>query len=100
MDRLSSAWLCLVAAHIEFQTLWNKWKLVNDNDYGWMWASDYDWGWATFHYGRWVYDNFYGWLWMPGYEWSPAWVEWRSGGDYYGWAPLGPDFSFNSDYSF
>ena len=60
------------------------------DQYGWMWASDYDWGWAPFHYGRWLYDDFYGWVWIPGYEWSPAWVEWRTGGDYYGWAPLGP----------
>lgn len=59
------------------------------DEYGWMWASDYEWGWAPFHYGRWVADNYYGWMWVPGYEWSPAWVEWRTGGDYYGWAPLG-----------
>ncbi len=58
--------------------------------YGWTWASDYNWGWAPFHYGRWVYDNGYGWMWLPGYEWAPAWVSWRAGGDYYGWAPLGP----------
>lgn len=58
--------------------------------YGWYWVSDEPWGWATYHYGRWYYDDFYGWLWMPGYEWAPAWVEWRSGGPYVGWAPLGP----------
>src|SRR5689334_4321911 len=65
------------------------------NDYGWMWASEYDWGWAPFHYGRWYYDDFYGWVWVPGYEWSPAWVEWRTGGDYYGWAPLSPGVNIN-----
>ena len=27
---------------------------------------------------------------MPGYEWAPAWVSWRTGGDYVGWAPLPP----------
>ncbi len=64
-------------------------------DFGWMWMSDYDWGWATFHYGRWFYDSFYGWMWVPGYEWSPAWVMWRGGGDYYGWAPLEPGISFS-----
>jgi hypothetical protein len=58
--------------------------------YGWTWVSDYDWGWATFHYGRWAYESNFGWFWVPGYEWSPAWVSWRTGGDYYGWAPLGP----------
>ena len=70
------------------------------DDYGWMWASDYDWGWAPFHYGRWLYDDLYGWVWVPGYEWSPAWVEWRTGGDYYGWAPLGPGIDINLNFSF
>lgn len=59
-------------------------------EYGWYWVSDEPWGWAVFHYGRWYYDDFYGWIWIPGYDWAPAWVEWRYGGDYIGWAPLGP----------
>ncbi len=58
--------------------------------YGWTWVSDYNWGWAPFHYGRWMQDMTFGWVWIPGYEWGPAWVSWRGGGDYYGWAPLGP----------
>jgi hypothetical protein len=60
---------------------------------GWTWASNYNWGWAPFHYGRWFYENNYGWMWVPGNEWAPAWVSWRGGGDYYGWAPLGPRIS-------
>jgi hypothetical protein len=60
---------------------------------GWTWASNYNWGWAPFHYGRWFYENGYGWMWVPGNEWAPAWVSWRTGGDYYGWAPLGPRIS-------
>jgi hypothetical protein len=63
------------------------------DEYDWIWVSDYDWGWAPFHYGRWFYDPVYGWLWVPGYDWSPAWVAWRSGGDFYGWAPLSPGIS-------
>lgn len=59
-------------------------------DEGWYWVSDEPWGWATYHYGRWYYDDYYGWVWIPGYDWSPAWVEWRYGGDFVGWAPLGP----------
>ncbi len=59
-------------------------------DYGWYWVTDEPWGWAVFHYGRWYYDDFYGWVWIPGYDWAPAWVEWRYGGPYVGWAPLGP----------
>ena len=59
---------------------------------GWTWASNYSWGWAPFHYGRWFYENGYGWMWVPGNEWAPAWVSWRGGGDYYGWAPLVPMF--------
>lgn len=64
-------------------------------DYGNTWVSHYEWGWAPFHYGRWRYDNYYGWMWIPGTEWSPAWVAWRSGGGYYGWAPLGPGLHIN-----
>jgi hypothetical protein len=30
------------------------------------------------------------WVWVPGYEWGPAWVSWRTGGNYVGWAPLPP----------
>jgi hypothetical protein len=73
---------------------------VWNDSYEWMWVSDYSWGWAPFHYGRWFYDDYYGWLWVPGYDWSPAWVCWRSGGDYYGWAPLGPQFSIGVNLSF
>jgi hypothetical protein len=62
-------------------------------DAGWTWSSNYNWGWAPFHYGRWFYENGYGWMWVPGNEWAPAWVSWRSGGDYYGWAPMGPRVS-------
>lgn len=63
--------------------------------FGWTWVSNYRWGWAPFHYGRWAYDNAFGWFWVPGYEWGPAWVNWRRGGDYYGWAPLGPGVNIN-----
>lgn len=71
-------------------------------EFGNTWVSDYDWGWAAFHYGRWRFANDYGWEWIPGTEWGPAWVNWRTGGDYYGWAPLGPginiDLSFGANY--
>ncbi len=71
--------------------------------YGNTWVSDYPWGWATFHYGRWHFDNYYGWEWVPGNEWAPAWVSWRNGGGYYGWAPMEPgvtiDTSFGDNYS-
>ncbi|HEY6503623.1 MAG TPA: DUF6600 domain-containing protein [Chitinophagaceae bacterium] len=69
------------------------------DDYEWMWVSDYSWGWAPFHYGRWFHDPSYGWMWMPGYEWAPAWVAWRDGGDYYGWAPLRPGFNIGINIS-
>jgi len=59
-------------------------------EYGWYWTTDEPWGWAVFHYGRWYYDDYYGWVWIPGYDWAPAWVEWRYGGPFLGWAPLGP----------
>ena len=59
-------------------------------EYGNTWISDDPWGWACYHYGRWTYNGYYGWIWIPGYEWAPAWVSWRYGHGYAGWAPLGP----------
>jgi hypothetical protein len=59
-------------------------------DQGWYWASDYSWGWAVFHYGRWNLHPHHGWIWYPDRVWGPAWVAWRSGGEYCGWAPLPP----------
>jgi hypothetical protein len=59
-------------------------------DCGWYWVSDEPWAWACYHYGAWVYDSRHGWLWVPGIEWAPAWVTWRVGGGYCGWAPLAP----------
>ncbi|WP_051069628.1 DUF6600 domain-containing protein [Mariniradius saccharolyticus] len=64
-------------------------------EFGNTWVSNYAWGWAPFHYGRWFWNNFYGWAWVPDYEWGPAWVSWRTGGGYYGWAPLAPGFNFS-----
>jgi len=61
------------------------------SDYGWTWVSDEDWGWATYHYGRWFFDANFGWVWIPGTVWGPAWVSWRYGGGYIGWAPLPPE---------
>lgn len=60
-------------------------------DYGWAWAANEPWGWAPYHYGRWFFDDSYGWVWVPGTEWAPAWVAWRYGDDYVGWAPLPPN---------
>jgi hypothetical protein len=82
-------------AEEDFQPYSTNGHWVWSEDYEWMWVSDYDWGWAPFHYGRWDRDDYYGWYWVPGYEWAPAWVAWRDGGDYYGWAPLRPGISFN-----
>jgi uncharacterized protein DUF6600 len=59
-------------------------------DCGWYWVSDEPWAWACYHYGYWVEDPGFGWVWVPGVEWAPAWVEWRVGGGYIGWAPLVP----------
>jgi hypothetical protein len=59
-------------------------------DAGWYWASDEPWAWATYHYGGWDFDPQFGWYWVPQIQWAPAWVSWREGGGYVGWAPLGP----------
>ena len=60
------------------------------SDWGWCWVSDYSWGWAPFHYGRWLHHQGYGWCWVPDTDWGPAWVAWRNGNGYCGWAPLPP----------
>jgi hypothetical protein len=66
---------------------------VYTDDWGWFWISDddeADWGWVTYHYGRWIHDRG-SWFWVPGDEWAPAWVNWRRGDSFVGWAPLPPD---------
>jgi hypothetical protein len=63
-------------------------------DEGWYWDSDEPWAWATYHYGRWAWDSFYGWVWVPDVEWGPAWVSWREGSGYVGWAPLPPLYDY------
>ncbi len=68
-----------------------RWLLT---DYGWTWASEFTWGWIPFHYGRWGWDRHIGWYWKPGFVWGPAWVTWRRGVSYLGWAPLPPDVPF------
>jgi hypothetical protein len=68
-------------------------------EYGNTWISNEPWGWAPYHYGRWTYNPYYGWVWVPGYEWAPAWVSWRYGGGYSGWAPLGPGMSIEAGYN-
>lgn len=83
----------------DFQPYSTSGHWVWSDDYEWMWVSDYNWGWAPFHYGRWFHDPFYGWMWVPGYEWGPAWVAWRDGGDYYGWAPLRPGIQLSVGFS-
>ncbi len=84
-----NVWVCNIPGFRPYYT-GGHWAYTR---FGWTWASDYNWGWAPFHYGRWAFDNAYGWLWVPGYTWGPAWVSWRTGGNYYGWAPLSPGLS-------
>ena len=72
-----------------------SWRPYSDGywaytDVGWTWVSYEDFGWATYHYGRWLRLRGRGWVWVPGRDWGPAWVSWRTGGDYVGWAPLPP----------
>jgi hypothetical protein len=69
-----------------------RWVYTED---GPLWASDEEWGWIPFHYGRWYFDGFHGWVWIPGGEWAPAWVVWRYGGGYLGWAPLTPEVGWS-----
>jgi hypothetical protein len=99
-DRLSSSgrWV----RHPDYEYVWvpvdvdpdwspythGRWIYVED--YGWYFHSDEPFAWAVYHYGRWAYDPAIGWFWVPGVIWAPAWVSWRRGPDYIGWAPLAP----------
>jgi hypothetical protein len=60
------------------------------SDEGWVFESDLPFGWATYHYGRWAFEPSMGWFWQRGDDFAPAWVEWRQGGGYLGWAPIAP----------
>lgn len=62
--------------------------------YGWTWVSYEPFGWATYHYGRWACLPNGAWGWVPGRVWGPAWVSWRYGDGYCGWAPLPPAYGF------
>jgi len=79
----------------------SSWRPYQDgrwvwSDHGWAWDSPEPFGWACYHYGRWVQLSRFGWVWIPGREWAPAWVSWRSSGDYLGWAPLPPSYRRDS----
>ncbi|MGQ0742502.1 MAG: DUF6600 domain-containing protein [Alphaproteobacteria bacterium] len=65
-------------------------------DVGLLWVSFDPWP-LTFHYGRWVWDPFYGWMWIPGYVWAPAWVIFRTGGGFFGWLAMPPDYGYFYD---
>ena len=69
-----------------------RWAYTDD---GWTWVSDEPFGWITYHYGRWMRTHTESWVWVPGDQWAPAWVSWRYGNDYAGWAPLPPEARFD-----
>ncbi|HEX6201466.1 MAG TPA: DUF6600 domain-containing protein [Thermoanaerobaculia bacterium] len=74
-----------------------QWVSTRD---GWTWVSHWEWGWAPFHYGRWTWDRRLGWVWLPGSVWAPAWVAWRVGDGWIGWAPLPPEASWRIGFGF
>ncbi|MGA9770650.1 MAG: DUF6600 domain-containing protein [Blastocatellia bacterium] len=92
-DRLGWVWM-----PYDVSVSWRPYSVgqLAYSDYGWTWDSDEPWGWATYHYGRWQFDANYGWLWIPGTVWGPAWVSWRFGDGYCGWAPLPPLVGWDS----
>lgn len=85
----------IVVSNPGWRPYWDKGHWIW-TDHGWYWSSDYPWGWATFHYGRWHLHPHHGWVWYPDRVWGPAWVAWRSGGEYCGWAPLPPGAVYNT----
>ncbi|MEI7774369.1 MAG: DUF6600 domain-containing protein, partial [Verrucomicrobiota bacterium] len=65
-------------------------------DMGWTWVSHEPFGSIVFHYGRWLLTGD-GWAWVPGSDWAPAWVSWRAGNEYVGWAPLPPSVPWRAN---
>ena len=65
-------------------------------DVGWTWVSNYEWGAIPYHYGTWALEPELGWVWVPGYVWAPAWVVFRRGPSYVGWAPVPPSYSIGT----
>lgn len=93
-SRFGRAWAPRVGRDWRPYTI-GRWVQTEDGE---TWESDEPWGWATYHYGRWGFDETYGWVWTPDTEWAPAWVAWRDGDDYAGWAPLPPQAGYGSGY--
>ncbi len=68
------------------------WVYADDGSCCWVSEGpERDWGGIVYHYGQWAFTPDYGWIWVPGTTWAPAWVAWREGGGYCGWAPLPPE---------
>jgi hypothetical protein len=65
-------------------------------DVGWTWVPNYEWGAIPYHYGTWALEPELGWVWVPGYVWAPAWVVFRRGPSYVGWAPVPPSYSIGT----
>ena len=92
-SRFGRAW------HPRVGTEWRPYTVGRwvDSADGQTWESDEPWGWATYHDGRWGFDDRWGWVWVPDIEWAPAWVAWRDGDQYSGWAPLPPRAGYGYD---
>lgn len=87
-----------IPRHVDYRWrpyTYGRWVWTN---YGWTWVSSFEWGWVPFHYGRWGWDSRLGWYWVPGTVWGPAWVAWRYGNIYAGWAPLPPGVRYTPGY--
>jgi len=64
---------------------------------GWSFDANYKFADLVFHHGRWVHVQSLDWLWVEDKEWGPAWVQWKTGSEYVGWAPLPPKVSGQPD---
>jgi hypothetical protein len=92
MDELGWVW--------QPETLPSDWRPYSDGYWvntteGWSFCSNTAWAWAVYHYGRWSYQDNYGWVWVPGTVWGPAWVAWRKGDKFVGWAALPPQATWD-----
>ena len=77
------------------------WAYTSDGNCAWVAeGEEVQWGGIVYHYGQWAFTPDAGWVWVPGTVWAPAWVAWRDGGGYCGWAPLPPECGGREEISY
>jgi hypothetical protein len=57
---------------------------------GWSFEARWPWSEHVFHHGRWLWTQDFDWLWSLDEREGLAYVDWRAGSEWIGWAPQPP----------